>query len=250
MKILVLFLCLLRNGYGKESDSMSKFIYSAKTDAGTIKKINQDSLLVLHGKYKSEEIVLAVICDGLGGLSFGEIASATVVQTFSKWFETCNFNQSLYMLQQSIEKQLQDLNEIIRAYAKNHQIQMGTTCSGILFIHQQYILFHIGDTRIYTVSQKVKQLTTDHRKNMYLLEQCLGVNETIHPQIETGKIQDPLFLLCSDGFYNRLPAQFFQEFKGVRSIRNMQNLLQKWIHYDKENHEKDNLSAIGIRILP
>ena len=229
---------------------MSKFICAAKTDAGTVKSVNQDSLLIQHAKYKSDEIVLAILCDGLGGLRLGEVASATIVQSFSIWFENQNFDQSLFCIQESIEKQLNIVNEKIRNYAQQKQIQMGSTCSGILFIQNHYILFHIGDTRIYTLKKQVKQLTVDHRKNEHLLEQCIGVHETIHPQIQIQNVDTSLFLLCSDGFYNQLPAQFFQEFKMVRSAKNIQNLLQKWIHFDKEQHEKDNLSAIGIRILP
>lgn len=48
---------------------------------------NQDSVLIKQAKVDGEEVLLAVICDGMGGLSKGELASATVIRAFAKWFD-------------------------------------------------------------------------------------------------------------------------------------------------------------------
>ena len=45
-----------------------RYIATADTDVGITKQINQDSLLIKHGKYDGGEIMMAVICDGMGGL--------------------------------------------------------------------------------------------------------------------------------------------------------------------------------------
>lgn len=58
------------------------FTVAAETDVGTTKEINQDSILVRHGKYSEGEVLMAVICDGMGGLDKGELASATVIRAF------------------------------------------------------------------------------------------------------------------------------------------------------------------------
>ena len=63
------------------------FIATADTDIGISKDTNQDSALIKHAKSDGKEILLAVICDGMGGLSKGELASATVVRAFAKWFD-------------------------------------------------------------------------------------------------------------------------------------------------------------------
>ena len=63
-----------------------KFLVTASTDVGILKETNQDSCLVKHISTKIGEILLAVVCDGMGGLSKGELASATVVRAFSHWF--------------------------------------------------------------------------------------------------------------------------------------------------------------------
>ena len=44
-----------------------RFTVTADTDIGILKTTNQDSILVKHAVYQGEEILLAVICDGMGG---------------------------------------------------------------------------------------------------------------------------------------------------------------------------------------
>ena len=64
-----------------------RFIATADTDIGISKDTNQDSVLIKHAKADGKEVLLAVVCDGMGGLAKGELASATVIRAFAKWFE-------------------------------------------------------------------------------------------------------------------------------------------------------------------
>ena len=64
------------------------YMATADTDIGIKKQTNQDSILIKHGQCEKGEILLAVICDGMGGLKKGEVASATVVKKFSEWFDS------------------------------------------------------------------------------------------------------------------------------------------------------------------
>ena len=64
-----------------------KFLTAVHTDIGIKKKTNQDSALILEAKTDIGNVLLTVICDGMGGLAKGEVASSTVIQAFSRWFE-------------------------------------------------------------------------------------------------------------------------------------------------------------------
>ena len=64
-----------------------RYTVVAETDIGIRKNINQDSVLVKHAETELGEILLAVVCDGMGGLDKGELASATVIRSFATWFE-------------------------------------------------------------------------------------------------------------------------------------------------------------------
>lgn len=55
-----------------------RFLVTANTDAGTVKGINQDSILVKHGVCAQGELLLAVVCDGMGGLAKGELALSLI----------------------------------------------------------------------------------------------------------------------------------------------------------------------------
>lgn len=47
------------------------FTVTADTDIGIAKETNQDSVLFKHGTYSGGEVLMAVICDGMGGLAKG-----------------------------------------------------------------------------------------------------------------------------------------------------------------------------------
>ena len=49
------------------------------TDRGNIKKINQDSALYKEAETENGTIMLAAVCDGMGGLQNGEVASGEMM---------------------------------------------------------------------------------------------------------------------------------------------------------------------------
>ena len=60
----------------------NKFEVGALSEAGLVKTNNEDNILVQVGEYKNNDFGLFVVCDGLGGLAYGEIASAMVINKF------------------------------------------------------------------------------------------------------------------------------------------------------------------------
>ena len=59
---------------------------AAHSDVGIVKKTNQDSVLVKIAQTNHGKVCLCVVCDGMGGLADGELASATVIREFDQWF--------------------------------------------------------------------------------------------------------------------------------------------------------------------
>ena len=59
------------------------FLTAFHTDIGIKKKTNQDSLLIHQARTDTGNVLLAVICDGMGGLAKGEVASACMIRAFS-----------------------------------------------------------------------------------------------------------------------------------------------------------------------
>ncbi|MCD8047340.1 MAG: protein phosphatase 2C domain-containing protein, partial [Clostridiales bacterium] len=179
---------------------------TADTDIGISKRTNQDSVLIKHASTGEYEVLLAIICDGMGGLSKGELASAVVIRKFAEWFD----NSLPYELEQ-VDLQviigewtlmLKELNARILDYSREHGLEgVGTTFTGILFIDRQYIICHVGDTRVYQIGTDLNQLTTDQTfvarevsrgtmtpqqartdKRRNLLLQCVGASRVVEPQ--------------------------------------------------------------------
>ena len=114
------------------------YMATADTDIGIKKQTNQDSILIKHGQYEKGEILLAVICDGMGGLKKGEVASATVVKAFSEWFDSeLPFelkNLDMRIIGDKWALLLKDLNVKIAEFGQQDGIRLGTTFTGILFV--------------------------------------------------------------------------------------------------------------------
>ena len=62
------------------------FLISAHSDIGIKKSTNQDSVLIQVAQTKYGKVAFGVVCDGMGGLAKGELASATLIKEFAKWF--------------------------------------------------------------------------------------------------------------------------------------------------------------------
>ena len=64
-----------------------EFLSAVHTDKGIKKNTNQDSVLIKEAVTDHGKVFFAAVCDGMGGLAKGEVASATLVRAFSDWFE-------------------------------------------------------------------------------------------------------------------------------------------------------------------
>ena len=58
------------------------------TDVGIKKKTNQDSLAIKIADTPNGQVVFSLVCDGMGGLAKGEVASKEVITAFCNWFDT------------------------------------------------------------------------------------------------------------------------------------------------------------------
>ena len=251
-----------------------RFIATADTDIGISKDTNQDSILIKHAKVDNAEVLLAVVCDGMGGLSKGELASATVIRAFAKWFdEELPYeleNVDLLIIGAKWSLLLKELNARILEYSKENGIEgVGTTFSGILFIDDKYVIGHVGDTRVYHIGASVTQLTTDQTfvareisrgtmtaeqaktdKRRNLLLQCIGASKSVEPQIICGTVEKGAYMLCSDGFRHEISeAEMYESLNPINFMNKnaMHNNAKYLIEQVKSRRERDNISVVLIK---
>lgn len=257
---------------------MKQIWSAAHTDVGIKKNINQDAVMLKVANSNCGKIALAVICDGMGGLQRGEEASEMLCQEYEKWFRSelplmLKSGLMLDSFRTSLERVTLRTDEAMKHYAKTQGVQMGTTATLLLIIEEKYYVFHVGDTRIYQITNSnMEQLTTDHtyiqqqvqlglmseqqaqmsaRKNVLL--QCVGASPVLKPDAFEGNIFGPTsFLLCSDGFRHKIDQREFFEQLNPRILQSeemLQTRLQMLTEWNKERGETDNISAIALKIF-
>ena len=253
-----------------------QFIATADTDIGISKNTNQDSVLIKHASSDMGEVLLAVVCDGMGGLEKGELASATVIRAFSAWFdEELPYeleNVDMQVIGAKWSLLLKELNIQILEYSKNSGLEgVGTTFSGILFVGNQYVIGHVGDTRVYHIGSSFTQLTTDQTfvareisrgtmtleqaqkdKRRNLLLQCIGASRVVEPQIISGKTEKGAYMICSDGFRHEITeAEMYESLNPINLMNKdaMHNNAKYLIEQVKRREEKDNISVVLIRVM-
>lgn len=250
-----------------------RFIVTADTDVGITKEINQDSIVVRHGKYFGGEVLMAVICDGMGGLDKGELASATVIRAFLQWFdEELAYeleNPDMRVIGGKWSLLLKELNVRILEYGQARGISLGTTFTGLLFVGRQHVVVHVGDTRAYQIGKSLRQITADQtfvaqeiergdmtaeqakadkRRNMLL--QCVGASDILKPDVLVEDTEKGIYMLCSDGLRNEVTKrEIFDAFNPVKNgdCAAMHANAKRLIQLAKERQEKDNISVILIR---
>ena len=251
------------------------YLFSASTEKGSGKEVNQDSLLVKQSVYQDNQIVLAVLCDGMGGLKRGEVASASLVKAFGVWFEeqlpSILRNVSVEtMILDSWKTLICTMNQKICDYGKDCRIQLGTTLTAMLFMNETYYLVHVGDSRAYEVNQGIVQLTqdqtlvqrevdqgklraecaeTDPRRNILL--QCVGAFHEVKPAFRKAPIKkDTVYFLCSDGFRHEVSAvEILNEFvpQKMCTEENLYQACSNLIHLNRKRGERDDISVAVIR---
>lgn len=250
-----------------------RYVAIAESDIGIARDINQDSVLIKHATYGSNEVLMAIVCDGMGGLSRGEIASATVIREFEKWFikelpfELKKIDMNVIGYKWSLL--LRSLNISIREYVQKFSERLGTTFTGTLFINNQFVVVHVGDTRLYHIDTSLKQMTNDHTyvareilkgtltpeqantdKHRNMLLQCIGASKTVEPQIICGEVKQGIYMLCSDGFRHKVTEEELIDSLTPQKLKNKRIMIKnskQLIKLIKQRGEKDNISVIVIK---
>lgn len=251
------------------------FIVSAATDIGIVKQTNQDSFSVRVFNTAIGKVVLAVLCDGMGGLEKGEVASGSLVNAFCKWSETrlpalCQTGITDNIIREEWTKIAVDFNEKIKSYSASFGANMGTTLTALLLTEKRYYIINVGDTRAYEIYDGVKVLTKDQtvvareiemgiltpeqakvdpRRSVLL--QCVGASPSVYPDFFFGETKlNSVYMLCSDGFRHEITENEIYSYLGPNVMLDdagMQKNMQYLIQLDMNREERDNISVLSVR---
>ncbi|OGP07978.1 MAG: hypothetical protein A3G39_06690 [Deltaproteobacteria bacterium RIFCSPLOWO2_12_FULL_43_16] len=190
------------------------FIFSAKTDVGRKRKLNEDAFCA------AEDIGLFLVADGMGGHAAGEIASQTAVEvvrmSLTDWLKKGPPNSEVFA------RAIQLANKaVFEMAAKGSGMKgMGTTIAGILICNGSLVAANVGDSRVYRIrNNNIEQLSTDHsvvgmqlsmgliteeeaKKSAYknVITRAIGIKGAVEVDTQDENImKDDFMLACSDG---------------------------------------------------
>lgn len=257
-----------------------RFLSIAHSDVGIKKETNQDSVLIKEASTDCGRVLLAVICDGMGGLAKGEVASAALVRAFSRWFEEelpfllyedgkC-VQPDFAALQTSWNNLIAEVNRRITDYSTGFHAPCGTTVVGLLLMGKHYYSVNVGDSRAYQIDTSLHLLTKDQtfvqremdegrmtaeeakthpQRNMLL--QCVGASPFVAPDFLEGDYKaGDLFFLCSDGFRHVITEEEFTKLLKPEKMQDEKALRDMAVYcteLNKQRRETDNISVILIK---
>jgi len=199
------------------------------TDIGRQRASNQDAFVC--GRL-DEQVVYAIVCDGMGGANGGNVASSIAVRTIAKRVtEDYRKGMSMLLIQDLLENAIASANiNVYDEAGMNRELQgMGTTLVMAVVLDRKVLVAHIGDSRAYIVTAEglIEQITTDHsvvqqmvdkgqitaeeakthpRRNF--ITRALGVADVVACDFAEFELPDgATVLLCTDGLSGMIEAE-------------------------------------------
>ena len=197
------------------------------TDVGIVRQgsPNEDTYLVEH---LGENVLLAAVCDGMGGANAGEVASSMAADTFRQVF-TARFKKNLSddKLCENLVQSAKEANKaVFEASVKDKSlIGMGTTIVAACCDDSHAVVANIGDSRCYLVTEDgLKRVTSDHslvaemikrgeispleaqrHPSRNLITRAIGVDPSVQCDTFITPVKAGEFiLLCSDGLHDQV----------------------------------------------
>ena len=251
------------------------FIISANTDIGLTKSTNQDSLTTMVINTPLGRMAFAVLCDGMGGLDKGEVASASVINAFRNWAANdlpnlCNQPLEDAVIRSQWEAIVTQQNLAIKTYGARQGVKLGTTAVVMLLTQTRFYVLNVGDSRAYVLTDHLQQLTNDQTfvarevamghmtqeeaeqdERRSVLLQCVGASDDVYPDMFFGDVQgNAVYMLCSDGFRHEItPDEIYAQLQPsvLFDEHTMQQHTINLIELNKQRQERDNISALLVR---
>lgn len=213
----------MRSGV-EERRSSQELEVAGRTDIGMVRRTNQDTFGVV------ESLGLAVICDGMGGLAGGEVASSVALESFlgvARQEIEASRSGDGERSKRALCRAVAAANRAVRARASydTRFRGMGTTLVAARLDGHEITVVNVGDSRAYLVhGGTARQVTEDHsyvaeQMRMALMTEseaqrspyqsaitrAVGIDEDVRPDFYTERVEaGDVLLLCSDGLMRHI----------------------------------------------
>ena len=255
----------------------SAYPFAALTDTGLVREGNEDRYAITafrSGKREETPGLLAVLSDGVGGETGGEVAAELAVETIQRHVLSSSAEHPNDVLAAAIRA----ANEVILASIRKRPslTGMAATVACAWISGNRLSIATLGDTRIYLLrgSDEIHQLSTDHtwlqeamdagtitsaqkvgHPNAHVIRRFLGSDHP--PEVDThlhfpGQTGNQLALhpgdivfLCTDGCSDLVrPEEIRERFAGQNLNKSLEEI--KKLALDRGG--RDNITMLAILV--
>ena len=220
---------------------------------------------------------LMVVCDGMGGMNAGEVASAIAVKVVKECFDTANLTNDIIAsptkIKQFIKDTIQRADATIKEQgAANKDYEgMGSTIVMAWLLNNTVYIGWCGDSRAYRYNPKtgLERLSHDHsyvqnlidageltedlafdHPNSNIITRSLGdPNGTAQPDVKSYDVTDEdIIMLCSDGLCGNMRDN---DIKTIieQNQSSMQQCRDELWEADRRAEWHDNVTITLLQIL-
>lgn len=240
------------------------------------REYQQDAVYVTPSKIlasNKKTRVLAVVCDGMGGMSDGGKASQTAIQMMINGFAQIE-KLSEVNIPVFFEQGIRAIDRTIYEFPKEDGKGSGTTMVACIVEDNKLFWASVGDSRIYILrGNQIRQVTRDHnywlklqemvatgqlteeeamkKKQREALISFLGIGNVSLMDINTTPFEmqyGDVVMLCSDGITKTLPdSQILRIMQDdmVKPEKKAQALVDAATHIN--SHSQDNTTVAIIK---
>ena len=244
-------------------DSSVHFSFSASSDVGRVRKVNEDSYLA--------QAPVFFVADGMGGHAHGDAASQTVIRVFDEHIEL-----NVPSTPERILDAIHSSNDAVRGLSSDEDFgtaMSGTTLAGVAIVDAgdgigfHWMAFNVGDSRIYTWDGRdLSQLSVDHSAVQEMVEAGLikasdaekhPVSNVITRAIGADEFVDAdvwlqpatgthTFLICSDGLTKELSVREMAAVLAGRGERDLGALADELVAAALAKGGRDNVTVVVV----
>jgi protein phosphatase len=256
------------------------FRVAARTDVGLLRESNEDAILV--GDLDARKLLelaqgavtaegsgtrgpLLVVCDGMGGVAGGEVASDLAIRVTWREMATSPGSLDAEVYARLLRRAVRIANAEVHDTGKRDPglRGMGTTLTAAAVAGSRLVVASVGDSRAYVLrGEKLVQVTRDQSLASALVAaghpvetvessgailQALGVAPDCEPSLSIIELRArDRVLLCSDGLYNLLGEDALGAI--VADPRGLEEVARLLVEAARSAGGSDNISAVVMEV--
>jgi len=244
--------------------------FAALTSVGVCEK--NDDRVMINGEIiadgmtcgVTDNMILAIICDGVGGYDFGDEAAEIACGVFAG-LDKQDITKDI--LETAIDGA--NASVLIAQSTDVRHRNMSTTIAGIYIRERDNIVFNVGDTKVYRFRNSyLYQLSVDHtfsqesidlglvrsadeidERDRHKITRCVGDANRCQPNISVGEnrvYKGDIYLICSDGLSDVVGNDEIENILSEQT--DISSRCEKLLAASIKNGSRDNISIILLEV--